>query len=237
MGGRVWGGGYRQVRIRQRFDAVEQDVFTGLVQAVGKVTQVESVAAGVRFRVDPAGWSHEPADGDSISVNGVCLTVARRPAEIGGGLEFVAVPETLARTTLGGLRAGSRVNLEHALRADSLLGGHVVQGHVDGVGVVERIQRDDGWRIRVRVMEHGDPARAETWQQSIVPKGSVAVEGVSLTVAAAGGREGWLEVALIPTTLERTTLGGLREGDRVNIESDIQAKTAVYWLREWGAGR
>ncbi|MEC9373176.1 MAG: riboflavin synthase, partial [Planctomycetota bacterium] len=185
-------------------------MFTGLIQAVGRIERIEPSAAGVRLSVDPGGWTHRPAPGDSIAVNGVCLTVATEGASIG----FDVITETLRRSTLGGLEAGSRVNLEHAARADTLLGGHIVQGHVDGVGEVTRSGGGaEDWRLAVRV--------GEELMDYIAEKGSVAIVGVSLTVAGAG-RDGF-EVALIPVTLERTTLGSLRAGDRVNIETDIIA--------------
>jgi riboflavin synthase len=207
-------------------------VFTGLVQAVGRVIAVERGPGGSRLRVDTRSWAHRPEAGDSISVSGVCLTVAGVDEN---GIVFDLVPETLARTTLGLLGPGGRVNLEHAATPGTLLGGHLVQGHVDGVGVVDACQNGAEHRLRVRLPEPGAsaPPAERVWQEAITPKGSVTVDGVSLTVAAAGGREGWFEVALIPTTLARTTLGDLRVGDRVNIEADAMAKTVVHWLREW----
>ena len=203
-------------------------MFTGLVQAVGRVTSVEARGAGVRLRVDPAGWGYSPGLGESISVSGCCLTVAGVEGGPGGQIwAFDAVPETLAKTTLGGLAAGSRVKLEHAATPTTLLGGHVVQGHVDGVGVVESVVTEGEWRVRVR-----PPAGL---MEYMTPKGSVCVEGVSLTLARVEPRE-WFEVALIPVTLEKTTLGELRAGSRVNVEADVFAKTVVNWLRVYGKG-
>ena len=150
--------------------------------------------------------------GDSIAVNGVCLTVV---AHVDGTLAFDAVPETLARTSLGALDQGSRVNLEPALRAGDALGGHYVQGHVDGVGTVRSVEPEgDGKR-----MWFDAPAEIDRY---VVEKGSIAVQGTSLTVAATD--ETGFAVALIPHTLEATTLGALAPGDRVNLEVDVLAK-------------
>lgn len=208
-------------------------VFTGLVQAVGRVSAIERTGRGpmapVRLRIDPGSWEHRPTLGDSICVSGVCLTVAGRS---GGGrgkvrtLDFDVIPETLARTKLGGLRVGDGVNLEHAVTAATLMGGHFVQGHVDGVGRVVSVSRGDDWRVRVRV---GRELRA-----LMIPKGSVCVDGVSLTIAAV--RADGFEVALIPTTLELTTLAGLRPGDVVNIEADMLVKAVASVVRGMGAG-
>ncbi len=202
-------------------------VFTGLVQAVGTVVSIVRVPIGMRLLVDTGGWGHAPGVGESISVGGCCLTVAGR---VGGGLAFDVVPETMARTTLGRLAAGSRVNLEHSVTAATLMGGHIVQGHVDGVGEVLTTVRDGEHRVRVR------PRRSDAMlgdlMQYITPKGSVVVDGVSLTVAAIG--DDWFEVALIPTTLAQTTLGELREGSECNLETDVIAKTVVSWLRRYG---
>ena len=197
-------------------------MFTGLVQAVGRVAAAELRGERLRVVVDPGTWGHRPSGGDSISVSGVCLTVVEAGA---GGWAFDVVPETLAKTTLGRLRPGSRVNLEHAATPTTLMGGHVVQGHVDGVGVVDLVSTVGEYRIRVRA-----PAGL---MEYMVPKGSVCLEGVSLTLAAVSPGE-WIEVALIPATLEKTTLGGLRAGEQVNIEADVFAKTVVNWLRNYG---
>lgn len=196
-------------------------MFTGLVQAVGTVASVERRGVGVRLGIDPGAWEYRPALGDSISISGCCLTVAGLEGAVWA---FDVVPETLAKTTLGELAPGSRVNLEHAATPTTLLGGHVVQGHVDGVGVVESVTTESEWRVRVR-----PPAGL---MEYMTPKGSVCVEGVSLTLARVEPRE-WFEVALIPTTLEKTTLGNLRTGSRVNLEADVFAKTVVNWLHHY----
>lgn len=202
-------------------------MFTGLVQAVGRVERLEPVSGGLRVGVDPGGWGHRPERGASISVSGCCLTVDR---EVGadGLLWFVAVAETQAVTRLGGLEVGDRVNLEHALRADALLGGHIVQGHVDGLGDVRRVESGADWRVRIET-----PAGLMRY---VTPKGSVCVDGVSLTVAGLDVDARWFEVALIPETLARTTLDGVRAGDRVHLEMDVIAKTIVHHLTHYGGG-
>lgn len=211
-------------------------MFTGLVQAVGKVAELRESAAGMRLVVDPQGWSHHPQREASIAVNGCCLTVANDPAEDDGRPAFDVIHETLSKTSLGGLKPGSRVNLEHAATPQTLMGGHIVQGHVDGLGEVVRVQRggEGGWRVRIRPQ---GPDLGRELMQYIVPKGSICVDGVSLTVAGVdlrGLAGGGFEVALIPTTLERTTLGDLAEGQAVNLEVDLIAKTVVHWAKNFG---
>lgn len=199
-------------------------MFTGLVQWKGTVSSVDPTARGVRLAVDLGGWGHRPEVGESISVNGCCLTAA---SVEGARVWFDVVSETLSKTTLGSMGAGGRVNLEHACRADALMGGHIVQGHVDCVGEVARVQADpEDWRVVVRA-----PRAFMEW---VSPKGSVTMEGVSLTVAALDVERDEFGVALIPVTLEQTTLGGLRAGSRVNLEGDVIAKTVVHWLRHYG---
>jgi riboflavin synthase len=142
---------------------------------------------------------------------------------------FDVVPETLDKTTIGELTPGRRVHLEHSATPSTLLGGHVVQGHVDGVGVVESIVTDGEWRVRLR------PPRE--LMEYVAPKGSIALDGVSLTIAALDAGEGWFEVALIPTTLEKTTLAEWRPGSRCNLEMDAFAKMAVHWLKHFAGAR
>jgi riboflavin synthase len=183
-------------------------VFTGLVREVGDVVGFD----GGRLTVAAAGTAAGAQVGDSVSVDGVCLTVVARDDS---ALSFDAVPETLGRTSLGALGPGSRVNIEPALRAGEPLGGHYVQGHVDGLGSVRSVEPEgEGKRV-------GFAAPAELLRY-VVEKGSIAVQGTSLTVAAVD-RMGF-EVALIPHTLEATTLGTLQPGDRVNLETDVLAK-------------
>lgn len=202
-------------------------MFTGIIRHIGRVASVEPTPAGRRLVIDPAGWDHVPAPGDSIACSGCCLTLARPLGDAGGMFVFDAIPETLDKTTLGGWTPGRGVNLEAAARVGDRLDGHVVQGHVDGVGTVERVDTADGWRVRVRV--------AAEFARYLVPKGSVTVDGVSLTLAAVGvmkDDQPWFEVALIPETLERTTLKDLKAGDRVNIECDITVKTVVHVVEQ-----
>lgn len=202
-------------------------MFTGLVQSTGVLESLSPAPAGRRLVVRCTRWDHRPAPGDSIAVSGCCLTVAETPRASPEGmlLAFDVVPETLDRTTLGGLAPGGAVNLEHSVTASTLMGGHFVQGHVDGVGRIDRVQTQGQWRLRV--------APPPALMPYIVPKGSVCLDGVSLTIAEVNPAEGWFEVALIPTTLERTTLGALRPGSAVNIEADVLVKTVVHVLRNY----
>jgi riboflavin synthase len=186
-------------------------VFTGIVGELGRVEAVEGGDDGIRLRVR-AELASELAPGDSVAVSGACLTAA---AVDDGAFEADVMSQTLALTTLGGLQQGDRVNLELALRASDRLGGHVVQGHVDSQGRVASIA-DEGIARRVRI------ELPEELMPYVVERGSVAIEGASLTVAALG--EGWIEVSLIPETLERTTLGELEEGASVNVECDVLAR-------------
>jgi riboflavin synthase len=183
-------------------------VFTGLVREVGTVA---SMVDG-RLTIEAPETAQGVQLGDSVAIDGVCLTVV---ACVDSTLSFDAVPETLARTALGTLDQGSRVNLEPALRAGDALGGHYVQGHVDGVGSVESVAPEgEGRRVRFA-------APAELLRY-IVEKGSIAVQGTSLTVAAVD--DAGFEVALIPHTLQATTLGMLQADQPVNLETDVLAK-------------
>ena len=188
-------------------------MFTGIVRERGRVVSADRNGAGVHIRI-AAGETAQAAPGDSISVSGCCLTVTKADGET---LEFDAVPETIARTTLGGLEAGAEVNLEPALRAGESLGGHFVQGHVDGRARVTALDPEgDGARLRLQL-----PAEL---QRYCVEKGSLAVDGVSLTIAALDGDD--VEIALVPFTLEHTTLGALGPGQEVNDEVDQLANYA-----------
>lgn len=195
-------------------------MFTGIVQSVGSVLSLEQASTGARLRIDPGEWDHRPCPGDSIAVSGCCLTVAS--ADPGGSIEFDVVHQTLEKTTLGVLRRGSRVNLEHAATPRTYLGGHIVQGHIDGLARFTRILSGEDRRLTVRPL---DPAHMDY----IAPGGSVTVDGVSLTVQSVTHDE--FTVALIPTTLERTTLGEAAEGSACNLETDVLARTVVHWLR------
>ncbi len=188
-------------------------MFTGIVREIGRVERIERSDAGARLRV-AAALADGLAGGDSVSVSGACLTVANRAD---GGFDADVVNQTLAVTTLGRLEPEAPVNLELAVRAGEPLGGHFVQGHVDGIGTVVAVS-PDGFSRRVRI---DVPAGLRRY---LVEHGSVAVDGVSLTVAGLADR--WFEVALIPETLARTTLGNLAPGDSVNLEMDLIARYA-----------
>ena len=181
-------------------------MFTGIVRELGRVVAFD----GPRLLVDAPETTAEV--GDSIAVDGVCLTVVEH---VGDRFAFDVVAETLSRTTLGALTADDRVNIEPALRAGEPLGGHMVQGHVDGTGTVSDT-RDEGFARLVRI--DADPALL----RYVVEKGSIAVDGVSLTVAEVD--DGGFTVSLIPETLERTTLGQATPGRVVNLEVDVLAK-------------
>ncbi len=187
-------------------------MFTGLVSELGTVVGHDAAAAsGGRITV-ACGLAEEP--GASVAVNGACLTVVEHDAEA-GTLAFDVMPETLRVTALGSLEAGSRVNLEPALRAGQPLGGHIVQGHVDGIGHVAR-QQPEGNALLVEVELPADLGRY------VVERGSICIDGVSLTVM--GRPDGRVLLSLIPETRDRTTLGGMRDGQPVNVEVDVLAR-------------
>ena len=186
-------------------------MFTGLIEDVGKVEAVERNDDGARLRI-ASPLVGELTLGDSIAVNGCCLTAT---AVDGDQFETEAMNQTLQVTALDGVEQASRVNLELAMKVGDRLGGHIVQGHVDGVGTVSSVE-DDGFARRVRV---DLPVQL---LQFVVDKGSITLGGVSLTVAELG--EGWAEVSLIPETLERTNLGEVQRGSRLNVECDVIAK-------------
>ena len=187
-------------------------MFTGIVRERGRVASVEGDGNGIRIRLDAPLTAAEVAIGDSVSLNGCCLTVVEAAS---GTLAFDAVPETLSRSSLDGIEAGAELNVEPALRAGDPLGGHYVQGHVDGVGSVRSVEPEgEGRRIWF-------DAPSEVLRYC-VEKGSVAVDGVSLTIAELD--ETGFAVALIPHTLAATTLGTLEPGARVNLEADVLAK-------------
>jgi riboflavin synthase len=186
-------------------------MFTGLVEDLGTVDIVERGEEGARLRISTA-LAAEVAEGDSVAVDGCCLTAT---AVDSAGFETEAMNQTLEVTALGAVERGSRVNLELAMKAGERLGGHIVQGHVDGVGTVAAVE-DDGFARRIRV-ELGPGLL-----RYVVDKGSITLNGVSLTVAELG--ETWAEVSLIPETLERTNLTEAEPGSRLNVECDIVAK-------------
>ena len=197
-------------------------MFTGLVAGLGTVAEVHSTNDGVRLAIESP-LARELSEGDSVAVNGVCLTAV---GLCGDRFGADVMHETLRRSSLAEVRTGTRVNLELALAASARLGGHFVQGHVDGVGAVAAIA-DDGFARRVTV--EADPGLL----RYVVEKGSITVDGVSLTVASVDGTS--FDVSLIPETLERTTLGATEEGTPVNLEVDIVAKYVeklVLWRPE-----
>jgi riboflavin synthase len=185
-------------------------VFTGIIEELGEVVAIEPRGDSAVLAVRA---STVAPHGASVAVNGVCLTVVG--AAGGGELRFDVMAETLKRSVLGALRAGERVNLERAVRADSRLDGHIVQGHVDGTGVVISRTPGDAWDA----IRFGMPPELSRY---VAEKGSIAVDGVSLTVTAVG--DDWFEVGLIPETLRATTLGAKQPGDPVNLEVDVLAK-------------
>jgi riboflavin synthase len=189
-------------------------MFTGIVRERGHVASAVRDGGGVRLRIEAAETAAAANLGDSIAVAGCCLTVA---AADDGAIEFDAVPETVSRTNLGRLERGAEVNLEPALRAGDPLGGHFVQGHVDGLGRVRALDPEgDGARLRLDL--------APDLLRYCIEKGSLTVDGVALTVAAL--LDDGVEIALVPFTLEHTTLSSLRPGDQVNVEVDLLAKYA-----------
>ncbi|HUG18493.1 MAG TPA: riboflavin synthase [Planctomycetaceae bacterium] len=201
-------------------------MFTGLVEGMGRVSELRSESdAALRVAIEvPEFMAGEASLGESVAINGCCLTVV----EFSDSLwQFQAGEETLSKTTLGNLKPGERVNLERSLRADARLGGHFVQGHVDGTGTVSNIDRDGEW-IR---MAFEVPRKLS---QLMVPKGSIAVDGVSLTIVDALPES--FSIALIPHTLEVTTLGHRRVGDLVNLEADILGKYVLKLLQNIKSG-
>jgi len=197
-------------------------LFTGIVEAVAEVVAVEPRGAGARLVVAAPVIAAEARIGDSVAVNGACLTVAETA---GGRVAFDAVRETLERSALGDLEVGARVNLERALRADGRLDGHIVQGHVDETGRVRELRRGaNDARLFV--------AASRSFTDWLVEKGSVAVDGVALTVV--GLAEDGFDVALIPHTLAVTTLGELAPGARVNLEADVLGKYVRRYLARVG---
>lgn len=187
-------------------------MFTGLVEEIGVVEELEQLGDAVRIAVRAPKVTEDAAPGDSIAVDGVCLTVVDSAS---GTFTADVMHETLDRSRLGTYEAGSEVNLERALAAGQRMGGHIVQGHVDGVAEVVSRTPSEHWDV----VRFTLPKQLERY---VVEKGSIAVNGTSLTVSAVG--EGYFEVSLIPTTLRETTAGALAPGDPVNLEVDIVAK-------------
>ncbi|WP_375491702.1 riboflavin synthase [uncultured Jatrophihabitans sp.] len=191
-------------------------MFTGIIEQIGEVTEVEHRGDAAVLHLRAAGVAHDLTHGESIAVDGVCLTVVGWQDDTAATrVAFDVMGESLKRSTLGALVAGDRVNLERAVRADARLGGHVVQGHVDGTGAVVSRTPGTEWEL----VRFGLPRDLAGF---VAEKGSIAVDGVSLTVAAVGAD--WFEVGLIPETLRATTLGAKQAGDPVNLEVDVLAK-------------
>ncbi len=187
-------------------------MFTGIVEELGEVTAWEQLPDAARITVQGPLVTSDTKHGDSIAVNGVCLTVVTHE---GGAFTADVMQESLDRSSLGALTVGSRVNLERAMRLQDRLGGHLVQGHVDGTGEIVSKDPSVHWTVfRVTLPQELD--------RYVVEKGSITVDGISLTVSAT--ETGWFEVSLIPTTLELTNLGRKGPGDPVNLEVDITAK-------------
>ncbi|MBC8202419.1 MAG: riboflavin synthase [Planctomycetes bacterium] len=199
-------------------------MFTGLVERIGTISGFESISAGKRLVLRCKPWDLPLVAGESISVNGCCLTVVSHALD--GEelvLSFDVIPESLSMTTLGEATLADAVNIERALRADGLLGGHQVQGHIDAIEDVIEVSEEGDKETRVRCsMRNVD-------KDTVVPKGSITIDGVSLTIAAVDSDT--FEVALVPTTLRETTLGSTKVGDQVNIETDIIARTVVRVVR------
>lgn len=192
-------------------------MFTGIIEEVGRITLIETSGDGVRLTVEAPLAVSDAAHGDSIAVSGVCLTVV---AQSERGFTADVMRQTLEMSTLGGFAAGSPVNIERAMTAHGRLGGHIVQGHIDGTGTVVQVRPGSQWQV-VRV------SLPAALAPLVVDKGSIAVDGVSLTVSAvsaASEPDPWFEVSLIPETLTATTLGDRQPGDLVNLETDILAR-------------
>jgi len=199
-------------------------MFTGIVERMGTVASVEPRDGGLRLAIAAPGWT-DTAPGDSIAVNGCCLTVVDCSR---AGFAFDVVPESVRRTVLGGLAPGDPVNLERPVRLDHRLGGHLVQGHVDGIGtVLEVVPEGEGRRIAIEV--------PEPIAKFVAEKGSIAIDGASLTVAACSGRR--CEVAYIPHTLEVTVAGRYAPGTHVNVEADLMARYAARLVETAGEDR
>ena len=195
-------------------------MFTGIIEELGEITAVEPAGDGIRVTVRAPLAVSDAGHGDSIAISGVCLTV------VGSGADWFAadvMAATVGATTIGAREPGDAVNVERAMRADGRLGGHVVQGHVDGVATVLEVRPGEAWRV-VRI------ALPAALAPLVARKGSIAVDGVSLTVSDVG--PDWFEISLIPETLRATTLGRLEAGDVVNLETDILARH-VARMREF----
>lgn len=207
-------------------------MYTGLIHSVGQILQSSPTDAGRRLVVaapEALLTNPPPTPGESINIDGCCLSLVDcQPGPDGLAISFDATHQTLANTTLGSLKPGTPVHLERSCTPTTLLGGHLVQGHVDAVATITAVAEQPQWRIRIAPPAHLMP--------SITPRGSICVAGVSLTIAELSVQEGWFEVALIPDTLARTTLGTLKPGDGVNLECDAMVKALIHWQQHYAAG-
>jgi riboflavin synthase len=197
-------------------------VFTGIIEEIGEVAELELRGDSAVLRLAATTIADDLVHGASIAVNGVCLTVTGWRGSAPTEIDFDVMGETLKRSVIGDLHRGARVNLERAARVDGRLDGHIVQGHVDGTGVVLARTPGDAWET----VRFGLPAELARY---VAEKGSIAVDGVSLTVSAVGAD--WFEVGLIPETLRATTLGAKQPGDAVNLEVDVLAKYVERLMR------
>lgn len=204
-------------------------MYTGLIHSVGQILEASPTPAGLRLTL--AAPTHllskpGPTPGESINIDGCCLSlVGCQPAGESLAIAFDVTHQTLDNTTLGRMAPGQRVHLERSCTPTTLLGGHLVQGHVDGVARVTRVVQEPQWRITIAPPAHLMPY--------ITPRGSICVAGVSLTIAELSVAEGTFEVALIPDTLDRTHLGGLKPGDGVNLECDCMVKALIHWQQHY----
>jgi len=200
-------------------------MFTGIIEQTGLVTSIGQNYSGMQLQIRCNGWELPVNQGESISVSGCCLTVVH--VETVGNqidLDFDVIPETIKMTTFNNLSKGNEVNIERALRADGLLGGHFIQGHIDGISeIIECDSVLDG-EIRLRLNSQS------LNQNALIPKGSITIDGVSLTIASI--EDNWIEVALIPLTITKTTFRHLTIGDSVNIETDLLARTVDQILNK-----
>jgi len=202
-------------------------MFTGIIERIGAVKEKKGQGKGVRLVLEVGKWNEKLSVGDSVAVNGACLTIVRKTETT---LAFDVVPDTLKSTNLGSLQIGSRVNLEPSLRAGDAFGGHFVMGHVDAVGKIKKLEKiGDSWILEVEV-----PSEIMRY---VIHKGSIAVDGISLTVQRV--REKSFEIAIIPHTMGNTALGGKKAGDPVNLEPDFMAKYMEKYFLDYlgGAGK
>ncbi len=200
-------------------------MFTGIIEEVGEIFGIRPVTGGYKLTIEASKVAEDAVLGASIAINGVCLTITSIE---GARLEFDAIKETVDRTNLGKLKPGDKVNLERALKLGDRLDGHFVQGHVDGKGVITR--KVDSASECVFWLKPD-----EAILPCIIPKGSVAIDGISLTIAAISGNE--FSVAIIPTTLSMTSLADRKVGDLINIETDIVARTIIHRLQDMSRDR